>query len=242
MVDPFSLAISTLSLAISTATAWLTLFRRGTVKMTQPTVIFFGPDVPRSHGETPLPKIYLRTLLFATSKRGRVIESMHVALSRNEMHQNFNIWVYGERDRLVRGSGLFVGETGVSANHHFLTPEDGKTFSFIEGHYKLEVFAHLLGDPKPIRLFSQELDLSRDIATALGCISIGGRIHRATCHTWKSGHPPAMRSLFCGFWNPQPPTVERRRVRQFRIRANIRVAPSAKSFALRPSSVQCGFW
>jgi hypothetical protein len=91
MVDPFSLAISTLSLAISAATAWLTLFRRGTVKMTQPTVIFFGPDVPRSHGETPLPKIYLRTLLFATSKRGRVIESMHVALSRNEMHQNFNI-------------------------------------------------------------------------------------------------------------------------------------------------------
>jgi hypothetical protein len=167
MVDPFSLAISTLSLAISAATAWLTLFRRGTVKMTQPTVIFFGPDVPCSRGEAPLPKIYLRTLLFATSKRGRVIESMHVALSRNEMHQNFNIWVYGERDRLVRGSGLFVGETGASANHHFLTPEDGKTFSFIEGHYKLEVFAHLLGDPKPIRLFSQELDLSRDIATVM---------------------------------------------------------------------------
>jgi hypothetical protein len=163
MVDPFSLAISTLSLAISAATAWLTLFRRGTVKMTQPTVIFFGPDVPRSRGEAPLPKIYLRSLLFATSKRGRVIESMHVALYRNEMHQNFNIWVYGERDRLVRGSGLFVGETGVSANHHFLTPEDGKTFSVIEGHYKLEVFAHRLGDPKPIRLFSQELDLSRDI-------------------------------------------------------------------------------
>jgi hypothetical protein len=31
-----------------------------------------------------LPKVFLRTLLFATSKRGRVIESMHVALSRNE--------------------------------------------------------------------------------------------------------------------------------------------------------------
>jgi hypothetical protein len=92
---------------------------------------------------------------------------MHVAVSRNEMHQNFNIWVYGERDKLVRGSGLFVGETGISANHHFLTPEDGKAFSFIEGHYKLDVFAHLLGDLKPIRLFSQELDISRDIATAL---------------------------------------------------------------------------
>lgn len=40
-------------------------------------------------------------------------------------------------------------------------------FSFAEGHYKLEVFAHLLGDPKPIRLFSQELDISRDLATTL---------------------------------------------------------------------------
>ena len=123
MVDPVSLAISTLSLAVAATTAWLTLFRRGTVKMTQPTVIFFGPDAPRSHENIPLPKVYLRTLLFATSKRGRVIESMHVALSRNEMHQNFNIWVYGERNKLERGSGLFVGETGISSNHHFLLPK-----------------------------------------------------------------------------------------------------------------------
>ena len=40
-------------------------------------------------------------------------------------------------------------------------------FRFTEGHYRLDVFAHLLGDPKPIRLFSQALDISRDTATAL---------------------------------------------------------------------------
>ena len=96
MADPFSITVSVLALAVSSVTAWLTLFRRGTVKMTQPTVIYFGPDTPRSRDETPLPKVYLRTLLFATSKRGRVVESMHVALSRNETHQNFNIWVYGD--------------------------------------------------------------------------------------------------------------------------------------------------
>jgi hypothetical protein len=167
MVDPLSLAISVLALAVSTVTAWLTLFRRGTVKMTQPTVIFFGPDIPRSHQDTPPPKIYLRTLLFSTSKRGRVIESMHVALSRNETHQNFNIWVYGERGKLVRGSGLFVGETGVAADHHFLTPKDGTAFRFTEGHYRLEVFAYLLGDKKPLRLFSQVLDITREKAAAL---------------------------------------------------------------------------
>jgi hypothetical protein len=167
MADPLSLAISALALAVSTVTAWLTLFRRGTVKMTQPTIIFFGPDVPLSRDETPLPKIYLRTLLFSTSKRGRIIESMHVALSRNETHQNFNVWVYGERKKLVRGSGLFVGETGIAANHHFLTPRDGNSFRFTEGRYRVDVFAHLLGDKSPTRLFSQVLEVTRELAAAL---------------------------------------------------------------------------
>lgn len=166
MADTFSVTISALSLAISSLTAWLTLFRRGSVKMTQPTVIFFGPDTPRSREDTALPKVYLRTLLFSTSKRGRVIESMHVALWRNETHQNFNIWVYGEREKLVRGSGLFVGETGVAANHHFLAPTDS-AFHFTEGHYRLDVFARLLADKEPLRLFSLALDITREIAAAL---------------------------------------------------------------------------
>jgi hypothetical protein len=166
MADPLSLTVSVLALAVSSVTAWLTLFRRGTVKMTQPTVIFFGPDAPRVHSETPLPKIFLRTLLFSTSRRGRVIETMHVALSRNETHQNFNIWVYGD-DKLVRGSGLFVAETGVAANHHFLAPHDAGSFRFSEGHYKLEVFAHLLGADGLKRLFSQTLEVSREVAFSL---------------------------------------------------------------------------
>ncbi len=166
MADPASLTISVLALAVSSVTAWLTLFRRGTVKMTQPTVIFFGPDTPRAREDTPLPKVFLRTLLFSTSKRGRVIESMHVALSRNETHQNFNIWVYGD-EKLVRGSGLFVAETGVAANHHFLTPRDGSGFRFTEGHYRLEVFAHLLGDTEKVRLFSQTLEISAETGAAL---------------------------------------------------------------------------
>jgi hypothetical protein len=90
MADPVSTTISLFALSTSAITAWLTLVRRGTVKMTQPTIIFFGPDSGRSH-EPPLPKVFLRALLFATSKRGRVIESMYVALSRNESRQNFNI-------------------------------------------------------------------------------------------------------------------------------------------------------
>jgi len=114
----------------------------------------------------PLPKVFLRTLLFSTSKRGRVIESMHVALARNETHQNFNIRVYGD-ERLVRGSGVFVGETGVAANHHFLAPNDGSSFRFAAGQYRMDVFAKLLGDRRAILLFSQELEISREIGIIL---------------------------------------------------------------------------
>jgi hypothetical protein len=65
------------------------------------------------------------------------------------------------------GSGLFVGETGVAANHHFLTPRDGNSFRFTEGHYRLDVFARLLGDQEQTRLFSQIIEISRELAAAL---------------------------------------------------------------------------
>jgi hypothetical protein len=167
MVDPVSISISVLSLVVASVTAWLALLRRGSVKMTQPTVIYFGPDSHHVTDDKASPKIYLRTLLFATAKRGRVIESLHVALSRNETRQTFNIWVYGESGNLVRGSGLFVGETGVATAHHFLTPSDGDSFKFSEGHYQLDVFARLLGDQTSTKLFSQSVDVTRDIAAAL---------------------------------------------------------------------------
>lgn len=166
MADPIATTISIFALVVSSATAWLTLFRRGTVKMTQPTVIYLGPDAPRGPDSTPPPKVYLRALLLSTSKRGRIVESMHVSLSRNESSQNFNIWVYGD-DKLVRGSGLFVGETGVAANHHFLTPKDGSKFLFVEGAYTLKVYAKLLGDTEPVMLVSQRLEIARDESQAL---------------------------------------------------------------------------
>lgn len=166
MADPVTVTISVLALAVSVMTAWLTLFRRGRVKMTQPTVIYFGPDAPRAREDGPPPKVYLRTLLFSTSKRGRVIESMHVSLARNETHQTFNIWVHGD-EKLVRGSGLFVGESGVAANHHFLTPKDASTFQFSAGRYRLDVYARLLGDRNPTVLFSQELEVAPDVAATL---------------------------------------------------------------------------
>jgi hypothetical protein len=169
-----TLAVAALSLSVSVVTAWLTLLRRGTVKMTQPTQVFFGPSDARHPGEHPLSKVYLRTLLFATSKRGRVVENMYVVLIRDTAaRHHFNIWVYGERHQLVRGSGLFVGDAGIAANHHFLSAPDRSQFSFLSGRYRLQVFARLLGDRRDKEMFVQELDISPEMAASLSVPDTG---------------------------------------------------------------------
>jgi hypothetical protein len=150
-----SLAISTVALGVSLITLWLTHLRRGRVRMTRPTLIFFGPD-----GTTGPPKIFLRALLFATAKRTLIIESLFVKLHRGERTRVFNVWTYGERDLLVRGSGLSVPPEGTPLNHHFLLPRDATIFDFLPGDYKLEVFASVVGDRWPSLLFREQLSIT----------------------------------------------------------------------------------
>lgn len=157
-----SFGISVLALLVSGATFWLSHLRRGALKMTQPTVVFFGPD----GGERGISKIYLRTLLYATAKRGVVLEHLYIRLRRGETQQNFNIWVYGERD-LARGSGLFVGQEGIATNHHFLTPADVGSFDFVAGDYVLEVFGKTVGQDRVSLLSTIRLNIDANEATEL---------------------------------------------------------------------------
>jgi hypothetical protein len=160
MVDPFSLAISSLSLAVAATTAWLTLFRKGQLCMTRPTQIYFGPDGGFKPDQAPS-KIYLRSMLYTTGKRGWIVENMFARLHRGETRQNFTIWVYGD-ENLRRGAGLFVPETGVVTNHHFVIPPDA-TFQFVTGIYLLEIFATEVGGDKARLLFSISLEISPTI-------------------------------------------------------------------------------
>jgi hypothetical protein len=154
--EAVSAVISALGLAGSAITLWLTFVRRGTIKMSRPTQIYFGPDGPSLKGA---PKIKLRTVIFATAKRGRFIEGMHACLSKNEVRQNFPIWVFGN-EKLRLGSGLFIGENGDSSDHHFLLLKSASDFKFTAGRYRLEIFAKILGTDKQTRLFVQELSIS----------------------------------------------------------------------------------
>jgi len=146
-------------------TAWLTFFRKGKLLMTQPTVVFFGPDGAKFDSNKN--KIYLRTLLYSTAKRGQVLESLHVSLQRNESKQNFNIWVYGDKGNLKRGSGLFVPQEGIVFDHHFLLPADGANFNFLSGTYILVVFATLVGSKTAHKLATINLSINETQAAQL---------------------------------------------------------------------------
>ena len=163
VIEQLSLGIAILALLGSAFTAWLTLLRRGAVRMTQPTVVFFGPDGGRPDRK-PLPKIFLRTLLYSTADRGQVVETMFVTLTRGKDATAFGIWVYG--DPLVRGSGVYVGREGLAANHHFLLRDD-VPFRFTPGPYDLEVFATTVRHRKPQSLWRLSLAVSPDDGRAL---------------------------------------------------------------------------
>jgi hypothetical protein len=159
--------MSSVALLVSIGTFWLTLLRKGTIRMTRPTLVFFGPDGAPNGG----PKVFIRTLLYSTAKRGRVIENMFLRLRRSETSQTFSIWVYGT-EALQRGSGLFVGAEGIALNHHFLVPKD-TTFSFIAGRYVLEVHVVLCGQKNPKVLSEIELTVTEKQATEMAHLDSG---------------------------------------------------------------------
>src|SRR5207248_6424641 len=106
------------------------------------------------------------TLLYSTSRRGQMIESLHVAIQRGETRQNFSVWVHGD-DRLARGSGLFVGHEGIVLNHHFLLPRDGADFQFLPGEYWVRVHAKRVGQKRSQELTAVRLVVTESLAMGL---------------------------------------------------------------------------
>ena len=149
-----SIIISLTALAISALTFWLTRMKKGIVKMTRPTIIFFGPD----GGGEKHNKVFIRTLLYSTSDRGQYIQNMFIRLQRGESVQNFNVWVYDDKG-LVRGSGLFINKSGIACNHHFLLPKDGLNYPFLSGDYILQVYVETVNE-NPRMIFEQKLHLT----------------------------------------------------------------------------------
>lgn len=112
------LVILLISLLVSLGTFWLAYLHRGRLRMTKPVVVFFGFDME----SRPVPKVFLRMLLYSTAARGHVVEAMHVRLRHGEDESTFSFWGCGETTNLIAGAGLHVSKVGFAANHHFLRP------------------------------------------------------------------------------------------------------------------------
>ena len=148
--------VSVIALIVSLFTLWFTVLRRGTVQSTHPSFVAFRYDFVGK--KVPQAKIFFRALLFSTGKRGQVVESLFLRVREGSRRAEFSFWGYGDKE-LVRGSGLFVPETGVATNHHF-NPVDAETlFRFSEGTYSLELVAKLVGRERLVSLWNIQLNM-----------------------------------------------------------------------------------
>jgi hypothetical protein len=139
MIEAVSLFLSLFAVGVSIFTFWYTALRRGSVKMTQPTQVGIGFGEAGTKNQ-----VFVRCLLFATSKRGAVLENMYARVRCGERSQNFSIWVHGQPHSMSRGAGLLVSESGLAANFHFLLRPDEPDFPLTTGIYKVEIIGRLL--------------------------------------------------------------------------------------------------
>lgn len=148
--------VSVVALIVSLFTAWFTIFRRGSVCSTHPSFVCFRYDFVGKR--VPQAKIFLRALLFSTGKRGHVIESLFLRVREGSRSEEFSFWGHGDKD-LVRGSGLFVSESGVATNHHFNPVEPDSLFLFQKGTYSLQLVAKLIGREQLASLWTITLEM-----------------------------------------------------------------------------------
>lgn len=143
--DYITWGLTVISLVISGYTFWLVQFNRGKLRMTQPTYVCLKRDI-----DPTWPKLFLRTCLYSTGAKGLAIENLLARVHQNDSTYVFDYWGHtedtGSKD-LIIGSGLFVGPSGVSHNHHFNLRNSADEFLYAAGSYRIEIVATVVGRP-----------------------------------------------------------------------------------------------
>ena len=153
--------LSGVSLLVSVWVAWVTLFRRGTLHMTQPVQVRFVYE----HDTNANSKIFLRTLLYATGKRGYVIEGLYLKVKNSDSTQTFKFWGYDDPSAASVAGGLRITEEGADYSHHFLNINESS--SFPEGNYEIAIYARAVNRKVPILLTTIALTLTEQESTEL---------------------------------------------------------------------------
>ncbi len=160
--DAIAILLSGASFVLSGYALWVAQFNRGRVKMTQPTLIVLMRDMPASD-----PKIFLRTLLFTTGTKGRVVQSMFLKVHQRGGTYLFDFWGHTEGGKLTLGGGLFVGPTGIACDHHFNPRGRSGDFLYVDGDYRIEIFAVVVGRRRPSKLMEVAFTVDRQKAAEL---------------------------------------------------------------------------
>ena len=156
MAETIAVVTSIIALLVSAATAWLTYFHKGRVRMAEPSMLAFGYDATASGF---VPKVMVRCLLFSTGERGHVIEALFVSVRDETRKYVLPIWGMDEDNKLVRGGGILVGKTGIVAWHHFIAPDEDSDARFRPGTYHIDILARVHNKKRPLRLWSGRLEL-----------------------------------------------------------------------------------
>jgi hypothetical protein len=117
--------------------------------------------------ESKRPKVFLRTLLYTTGKRGYVIEGLYVKLRRGDEERTFGFWGYGERNELMAAGGLRIDEAGVAYNHHFLEINERSNFHFVSGEYEIRVYAKIVNRSSAELLYTTNVTLPEEHSVEL---------------------------------------------------------------------------
>ena len=163
MAETIAITTAVLALAVSIATAWLTYFHRGAIRMAEPSMVVFAYE-PAGSRAGFVPKVMVRCLLFSTGERGRIIEGLFARTQVAGSEHIFPVWGMDADNKLVRGGGLLVAKGGVVAWHHFIASSTGPELSFRPGEYEVQVFARVHGRTRPVRLWSHTLTVSQAVA------------------------------------------------------------------------------
>jgi hypothetical protein len=154
-----SIVLSVLALTVSATTAWLTLFHRGTIRMTAPSMVVFAYDGEGAPGHLD-PKVMVRTLLFSTGAQGHAVETLFLRLRHGGSEHLFPVWgIATAGDDLDRGGGLFVGKSGVAGWHYLVSSGATRGFKFTAGEYDVAVLARTIGRKKAVMLWSEYVTL-----------------------------------------------------------------------------------
>jgi hypothetical protein len=95
--------------------------------------------------ETARPSLAAGVHLYATAQRGAIVEAMFARVTRAGITLELELWVYSKKHSLVRGSGIHVGQEGVTCDHHFLFPEGEEVFQWQPGEYTVEILGTIVG-------------------------------------------------------------------------------------------------